>query len=177
MASVFERGLKRFRKKDEDEFIAERAFDTLEMEGFRRLITTEMLEKRLAEMAKNFRQISEKLRKATSDQDMGEAIDDAHYLLFTVGSAWLRSMENKWLARKIGDYCEQYADVRDIPAFLDMLLVESKYLINLAFTNLDVQTIKPILIQSFGHQGLNPRVPWSETLGRRGRPPDDDKER
>lgn len=131
-----------------EKFTARSALDRLEEEGFKPLIKGDVLDKRLRELKETFTEVIGKLATATTFKEKAEAVDKAHYLVFYVSSAWLRSMENEWLADKMNDFIEQYSEVRNIPEFLDMLLDEAKAIINLAFANIDVEPLRPILLQT-----------------------------
>lgn len=156
MASVFEKYNKRRKKKkrqetgeiDEDRFVARKAFDVLQEEGFRRLITTEILEKRLAQIKTVLNDVLKDLASKSYKTRKG-AVDKAHTLVFHISSAWLRSMENEWLTDMMNAFIEQYSDCINIPALLPMLVDEAKMVINKSFAGIDVQTIRPIMIYSF----------------------------
>lgn len=137
------------RNKDTAEkFSVKSVLDRLEEEGLKPLIKGDILEGRLKDLKKTLTEVSKALAKAKTPEKQAEAVDKAHYLVFYISSAWLRSMENPWLADKMNDFIEQFSEVRHIPEFLDMLLDEAKAIINLAFTNIDVEPLRPIVLQT-----------------------------
>lgn len=145
-------------KKKKEEFTIKTVFDRLEEEGFKPLIKSDILEKRVREMKMTYREVINALNTARTDEERGIAVDKAHSLVFFIASPWLRSMENPWLANKINDFCEQWAECRAIPAFLDMLVVEAKAIINLSFANLDVEPLHPIILTALSQRDYYP--PW-----------------
>lgn len=132
----------------EESFTVKNVWGRLEEEGLKPLIKGDVLEKRLKDLKDTMLDVAEKLAEAKTVKEMGEAVDKAHYLVFYISSAWLRSMENAWLADKMNAFVEQYSEVRHLPAFLDMLVDEAKIIINLAFTNIDVEPLRPIMLQT-----------------------------
>lgn len=146
------------KKEDSEKFKVTRVFDRLEQEGFKPLIKNDMLESRREELDKSIRTVLDKLNRSKKPEDMGEAVDEAMALVLNVASPWLRSMENPFLAEKVNCFIENYREWRKIPEFLDHLIEEAKVIINLSFCNIDVEPLRPIIIQS-GPQYGRPRGP------------------
>lgn len=130
-------------ENDGESFQAKTVLGRLEEEGFKPLIKADVLENRVKEL----RDI---LAKQLKEGDLGAFVDNVYNLFFTVGSAWFRSMENKFLAKKVNAYLIRYNMERDIdsPVALRILVREGLYLINLAFAGLDVTPLTPIIIHS-----------------------------
>lgn len=147
MASIVNKFRKR-KKKDDETFRVESVMDRLEKEGFKPLIKSDILEGRIKELKEGLKNVLSKLNKAESQEKMGEGVDEAVQLVYVISSPWLRSMENRWLAHKINCFIENYRECRRIPAFLDMLVEEAKAIINMSFTNIDVEPLRPIIIQT-----------------------------
>lgn len=131
------------RKKKEQEFHAHSVIDRLEEEGFKPLIKADILEGRVAE-------VRETLKTQLEKGDLGAFVDNVYNLFFSASSAWLRSMENKFLARKVNAFLTRYNMERDIdsPVAMRILVREGLYLVNLSFANLDVEPLRPILINT-----------------------------
>ena len=87
-----------------------------------------------------------------TDEEKGEAIDELMRLTFLVASPWLRSMDNRWLSHKMNCFIQNYREWRVIPEFFDHLVEEAQAIINLAFCNIDIEPLTPIIIQTVGQQ-------------------------
>lgn len=137
-------------KETTEKFSVKSVLDRLEEEGLKPLLKGDVLEKRINELKTQLKEVAEELAKAKTFDQKGKAVDKAHNLVFYVASAWLRSMENPWLADKVNDFIEQYREFRKpkLPDALGMLVDEAKAIINLAFTNIDVEPLRPIVLQT-----------------------------
>jgi len=85
-------------------------------------------------------------------------------LVMDIGSPWLRSMDNPWLAHKVNCFLELYAELRSIPEFLGLLVTCASAIINLSMTNIDVEPLTPIIIQTlqpYGQFGFGETLPSS----------------
>lgn len=124
-------------------FQAKTVLGRLEEEGFKPLIKADVLESRIKEVRAT-------LAKQLEEGDLGDFVDNIYNLFFTVGSAWFRSMENKFLARKVNAFLKRYNMERDIDSkvALRILVREGLYLVNLAFAGLDVTPLTPIIINA-----------------------------
>ena len=140
------------RPKKKEDFKISSTLDRLEEEGFKPLIKSDILEGRLSEVHKAL----EKMLVEDGEKQVkfkGELVDSVFRLIFVVSSAWLRSMDNPWLAHKINCYIQNYRELRNSPEFLDVLFEESMAMLNLSFTNIDVEPLRPIIIQTMPQFG------------------------
>lgn len=142
----FQWPIRRGKKKDNEVFHVKTRMERLGEEGLRQVIKSDVTEARVQELKESLPKVLGKLNKAKTDEEKAEAVDDAVTLVFVGAVPWLRSMQNDWLADKISDFIEQYREGRDIPSFMKTLVAEAKFLINLAFTNIDVEPFPPIII-------------------------------
>lgn len=99
------------------------------------------LESRLSE-------IHNTLSDAAKKGDIQTYVDEAKRMVLVVASAWLRGMQNPWLASKVNAYLENFRVLRDIEGGLPYLAREAEVIVNLSFTNLDVEPPPPIFIQA-----------------------------
>lgn len=121
--------------------------------GFKFLIKTDTLDDRRYKIRDGIREISAMYAKSVTITDKEKLlqaciliVEDIHAIYFETTSAWMRSREAEWLDEKYSLFlkrCEMYGD---IPSALPNLLKNAKKIMNLAFTNLDVEPQTPIVI-------------------------------
>lgn len=145
-------------KKAREKFEHKTIMDRLEEEGFKPLIKGDILEGRIAEVHATLQKV---LKSNGQDQLewKGELIDGVFRLIFVVSSAWLRSMDNAWLSHKINCFIQNYRELRHNREFLDMLFEEAMAILNISFTNIDVEPLRPIIIQSMPFGGSQYMIP------------------
>ncbi|RLI46922.1 hypothetical protein DRO69_02020 [Candidatus Bathyarchaeota archaeon] len=141
------RYLHRRKKNQKEKFEHKTVLDRLEEEGFKPLIKSDILEGRLLEI----RNTLDKILKSDGNDQLkfkGKLVDEAYKLFMVCSSAWARSMDNPWLAHRINCFIKLYKTVRNSPAYLDDLFMCACILINVTFTNIDVEPLRPIIIQT-----------------------------
>lgn len=128
-------------------FQAKSAVDRLADEGFRIIISTEVLEGRVGHQ-------SDTIEKGFKKPE-GEFVDDIYRLYFATSAAWFRSMENEDLAERVEAFLERYNLERDLKSTeaLRQLRQEGLYLINKSYVNMDVEPLRPFVIQTQGGYG------------------------
>ena len=139
---------KRKAKKETEKFKISTTLDRLEEEGFKPLIKADILEGRIKLISDTL----DKVLKSNGEDKLefkGELVDQTYKLFMVTSSAWARSMDNPWLAHRINCFIRLYQTLRNSPAFLDDLFKCACILINVTFTNIDVEPLRPIIIQSF----------------------------
>lgn len=139
-------GLGKKKKESENDgetFQAKTVLGRLEEEGFKPIIKADVLDNRVKE-------VRDILAKNLREKDLGAFVDGVYNMFFSVASPWFRSMENKFLARKVNAFLTRYNMERDIdsPVALRILVREGLYLVNLAFAGLDVTPLTPIIINT-----------------------------
>lgn len=150
-------------KKQKEDFKIKRVFDDMAQEGFRLLIKNDILMQRNDDIKMDISKIQHILDNAETDKDRKAAVTMAYALIHYVSVSWLRIMENTWLGSKVTDFFEQYVALNDLPVYYEDLVNESKAIISI-FSNIDVEPLRPLVIQSFA-KGANPRNPSSDSLG------------
>ena len=136
----------RRRPRTDEQFQTSSVLQRLEKEGFRPIVKSDILEGRTKEIRQNLSFILQVLQGPYTDKQKGAAVDEIHTLMMVVGSPWLRSMDNPWLAHKVNCFLELYAELRPIPEFLGLLVTCATAIINLSMTNVDVEPLTPILV-------------------------------
>ena len=138
------------RKEETDgKFRVSTLLDELAEEGFRPLIKADVLDSRRKSIDEELARLLVAVNNPTKkDEEKGEAVDQLMQLTFLVASPWLRSMDNAWLSHKINCFVQNYREWRTMPEFYDHLVEEALAIINLAFTNIDVEPLKPLIIQT-----------------------------
>jgi len=156
------------RKKGEKEsFRVSTVMEKLEKEGFKPIVKSDILESRRLSIDNDLATILTTVYNPTeTDDNKGKAIDQLMRLTFLVASPWLRSMDNPWLSHKMNCFIQNYREWRKIPEMFDHLVEEAKAIINLSMTNIDVEPLTPIIIQTWQPQGAFPR--YSTPLGSAG---------
>jgi len=123
--------------------------DKLAEEGFKPLIKADVLDSRRKSIDEELARILVVANNPTNtDEERGEAVDQLMQLTFLVASPWLRSMDNRWLSHKVNCFIQNYREWRKIPEFYDHLVEEALAIINLSMTNIDVEPLTPIVIQT-----------------------------
>jgi len=150
-------------KKKKEDFKIKRVFDDMVQEGFRLLIKNDILMQRNQDIKEDIAKIQFILDHSKTDEDKKTAVTMAYALIHHASVSWLRIMENTWLGTKVTDFFEQYVALHDLPEYYEDLVNESKAIISI-FSNVDVEPLRPLVIQSFG-KGVNPRNPSSDILG------------
>lgn len=112
-------------------------------------------------------EIHQTLTKAAIEGDIVKYVNNAKRLVLVVASAWLRGMQNPWLAKKVNAFLENYRVLHDVKGGLPYLAREAEVIVNLSFTNLDVEPPPPIFVQSTVMQSpfAYPRNPYATPLG------------
>ena len=136
----------RRRPKTNEQFKTSTVLERLEKEGFKPIIKSDILEGRIKEIRKNLNVILQILGGQFTIEEKGVAVDEVHTLLITTASPWLRSMDNPWLGHKVNMFLELYAEFRYIPEYLGLLITCACAIINMAFCNIDIEPLTPILI-------------------------------
>lgn len=158
------------KKPKEEEFKTSHVFERLEKQGFKPLIKNDQLEGRRDRMRESLAVTLDSLNQAKTEREKGKAVDEAYVLVMDIAGPWLRSMDNAWLAHKVNCFIELYASFRHIPEFLGMLISCASAIINLSMTNIDVEPLTPIIIQTWqqqryvpsGYEGSPPTLEKSE---------------
>ena len=140
------------KKPKEEEFKTSHVFERLEKQGFKPLIKNDQLENRRDRIRESLAVTLDSLNHAKTIEEKGKAVDEAYVLVMDIASPWLRSMDNNWLAHKINMFLELYSEFRYIPEFLGMLITCASAIINLSMTNIDVEPLTPIIIQTWQPQ-------------------------
>jgi len=152
------------RKEEDGKFRVSTVLDELAEEGFRPLIKADVLDSRRISIDQELARLLVAVNNPTKkDEEKGEAVDELVQLTFLVACPWLRSMDNAWLSHKINCFVQNYREWRTMPEFYDHLVEEALAIINLAFTNIDVEPLKPLIIQtqpSYG--GYSSVIPSSQ---------------
>jgi len=148
--------------KESEEFRTSHVFERLETAGFKPLIKNDQLESRRDRLRESLAVTLNNLSHAKKDEEKGKAVDEAYVLVMDIGSPWLRSMDNPWLAHKVNCFLELYAELRSIPEFLGLLVTCASAIINLSMTNIDVEPLTPIIIQTQQPYGFSPVIPSSQ---------------
>ena len=137
----------RRRTRPHEKFKVSSALERLEKEGFKPIIKADILEGRRKEIRQTLGFIIQVVHNPSyTPEEKGIAVDEAFTLTMSVGSPWLRSMDNPWLAHKMNCFIQNFREWRPIPEFFDQILEEAEALINLAFCNIDIEPLTPILI-------------------------------
>jgi len=124
--------------------------DKLAEEGFKPLIKADVLDSRRKSIDEQLARILVIVNNPTKeDKEKGEAVDELMQLTFLVACPWLRSMDNHWLSHKLNCFVQNYREWRTMPEFYDHLVEEALAIINLAFTNIDVEPLTPLVIQTW----------------------------
>ena len=153
MSFIADRVRNRGKKKNSETFRVSSVMEKLEKEGFKPLIKGDILDSRRISLDKELAGIlTDIYNPTTKKEDKGKAIDKLVRLTFLIASPWLRSMDNRWLSHKMNCFIQNYREWRPMPEFYDHLIEEAKAIINLAFTNIDVEPLTPIIIQTFAQQ-------------------------
>jgi len=139
----------RNKKPKEETFKTSHIFDRLEQQGFKPLIKNDQLEHRMDRLRESMAATLDSLNHAKTVEDRGKAVDEAYVLVMDIGSPWLRSMDNSWLAHKVNCFIELYAEFRYIPEWLGLLITCASAIINLSMTNIDIEPMTPIIIYNF----------------------------
>ena len=151
--------------KGSEEFRTSHVFERLEKQGFKPLIKNDQLESRRDRLRESLSVTLDDLSHAKTDEEKGKAVDEAYVLVMDIGSPWLRSMDNPWLAHKVNCFLELYAELRSIPEFLGLLVTCASAIINLSMTNIDVEPLTPIILQVVQPYGYSPVTPSSQLPG------------
>lgn len=138
--------------KSEEQFKTSRVFDRLEKQGFKPLIKNDQLEGRRDRIRESLALTLDALNNAKNAKEKGQAVDEAYILLLDIAGPWLRSMDNAWLAGKVNDFLQLYSEFRSIPGYLGLLVACVSSIINLSMTNIDVEPLTPIIIQTWQQQ-------------------------
>ena len=153
------------KKPKQEKFETSHVFRRLEQEGFKPLIKNDQLESRRDRLRESLAVTLNNLTQAKKDEEKGKAVDEAYVLVMDIGSPWLRSMDNPWLAHKVNCFLELYAELRSIPEFLGLLVTCASAIINLSMTNIDVEPLTPIILQVVQPYGYSPVTPSSQLPG------------
>lgn len=131
---------KKSKGDDEGAFHAKSPTDRLADEGFKIVISSEVLEGRVGHQ-------SETIEKGFKKPE-GEFVDDIYRLYFASAAAWYRAMENDDAAERLDAFLERYNLERDLESVeaLRVLREEGLFLINKSYVNIDVESRTPIII-------------------------------
>ena len=139
----------RRKKREKESFRVSTVMEKLEREGFKPIVKSDILESRRLSIDEDLATILTIVNNPTIANDKkGEAIDQLMRLTFLVASPWLRSMDNPWLSHKMNCFIQNYREWRKLPEMFDHLVEEAKAIINLSMTNIDVEPLTPIIIQT-----------------------------
>lgn len=139
---------KQFSGGRRETFKVTKVFERLEEEGFKPLIKNDQLESRRERLRESLTVALDVLNNAETPEQKGLAVDEVYVLLMDIAGPWLRSMDNDWLAHKVNCFIELYREFRQVPEWLDVLVSCAAAMINLSMTNIDVEPLTPIIIQT-----------------------------
>ena len=140
------------------------AMERMEKEGFRQVIKSDVLTARINDLKEELWRALQVVYGPFTNDEKALAVDKAFTLTKSAASAWLRSMDNPSLHKLIIELNQNFREWRPMPAFYDHIIEECITIVDMAFSNIDVEPLIPIILWNWG-QTLNPRNPNPPPLG------------
>jgi len=121
--------------------------ERLEKEGFKQVFKTDNLVTRI-NLLKEQLWIALQIVHSSefTIEEKGLAVDKAFNLTTATAVAWLRSMDNPDLERRLLALNSNFREWRPMPAMFDQILEECIAVIDKSYCNIDVEPLTPIII-------------------------------